>query len=111
MGEHVGLAESFVASPAFADKHHDLLYALERTTARVPDLTCSVCDRLLDAAERDGTDISTLGTVSDEAVRLLLRAYGQSQDSDLEARCLDLFDRMAQLGVYGLEEALGQHER
>lgn len=111
LGEHASLAESFVASPAFADKHHDLMYALESTTARVPDLTCSVCERLLDFAERDQTDISTLGTVSDEAVQLLLRAYGQSQGPELEARCLDLFDRMARLGVYGLEEALGQHER
>ncbi|MDQ3362689.1 MAG: hypothetical protein M3534_13710, partial [Actinomycetota bacterium] len=111
LGEHVDLAESFVASPAFADKHHDLVHALERTTARVPDLTCLVCERLLEAAEGDQTDVSTFGTISDEAVQLLLRAYGQSRDPDLETRCLGLFDRMARLGVYGLDEALGQHER
>lgn len=111
LGEHVDLAEAFVVSPAFTDKHNDLMYSLERTTARVPALTCLVCERLLDAAKGDQTDVSTFGTISDNAVQLLLRAYGQSRDPDLAARCLDLFDRMAQLGVYGLDEALVQYER
>ena len=40
-----------------------------------------------------------------------MRIYNQTRKSETQARCLDSFDRMAQLGFYGVDRALEQYER
>ncbi len=42
---------------------------------------------------------------------ILVRTYNQSRNPKTQARCLDLFDRMVQLGVYGVYGTLEQYER
>jgi len=43
--------------------------------------------------------------------KLLVRLYSQSTDEAVKTRCLDLIDRMVQLGAFGLADALAAYER
>ena len=111
LGEYVNLVEAFVASPAFENDCHDLIYALEKTTAKLPDVTCLVCEKFIDSYG-SVADIRTRSAAkADEVSELLIRVYSQSQSQALRSRCLDLVDRLTQIGAYGLDKALQQFER
>jgi hypothetical protein len=111
LGEYIGLVEAFVESPAFETDCHDLIYALEKTTAKLPDVTCLVCEKFIDSYG-SVADIRTRSAAkADEVSELLIRVYSQSQSQALRSRCLDLVDRLTQIGAYGLDKALQQFER
>ena len=113
LGEYVSLVEAFVDSLAFTTNHHDLIHALEETTAKLPDeATYRVCERFLDAVDSDDTNTRSRSLIdADQISQLLLRVYSQSKNQAFQSRCLDLVDRMAQMDVYGLDQALTQYER
>lgn len=112
LGQYAGLIEDFILSTAFATEHRQLIHALKRTTAELPEATVSACARFLDLVGQEAADIRTASAgLADNVVQLLMRAYNQSRSSETQARCLDLFDRMAQLGMYGVDRALDQYER
>jgi hypothetical protein len=107
LGEYVGLIETFVKSSAFDITRSSLIDALEKTTAKLPNITCQVCERYLDAAgshssyERHAwSDINVS--------QLILRIYRQTEDEKLIARCLDLIDRIMQIESYGLDRGLNE---
>jgi hypothetical protein len=112
LGNYTDLVQAFVDSPAFTANCHDLIYALEKTTAKLPDVTCLVCERFVDSFGAATADIRTsYAADADTISELLIRVYSQSKDRALQSRCLDVVDRMAQLGTYGLDKALQQFER
>lgn len=112
LGEHLPLIEAFVDSHAFDTEHDELLNALQRTTAHLPEVACLACERFLDVVGEDAANIQ-LGSAADAdtALQILLRAYSQGRDPELQARCLDLFDRMAELGIYGIAVTFERYER
>lgn len=110
--QYVGLIEAFIQSAAFAVEHGQLIRALEESTAELPEVTILVCERFLDIVGGEAADIRTgAAGLADDVVQILVRIYNQSRNSKTQARCLDLFDRMAQSGVYGVDRALEQYER
>ena len=112
IGQYAGLIEAFIQSVAFAAEHRQLIRALKRTTAELPDVTILACERFLDIVGAAAADIRTgAAGLVDDVVQILVRTYNQSRIPKTQARCLDLFDRMAQLGVYGVDRALDQYER
>ena len=104
LGEYVNLIEAFVQSPAFITDCHDLIYALEKTTAKLPDITYLACKQFINAVDSITVDANIIS-------QLLVRVYSQSKDQALRSRCLDLIDRLAQMEAYGLNEALALIER
>ena len=76
----------------------------------MPSSTLPACER---AVEQTGTDLGDLRTARPAASRnivaVVLRLYRQGNLAP-RSRCLDLLDRMSDLGAYGLAEAL-DHER
>jgi hypothetical protein len=112
LGQYAGLIKDFVLSTAFATEHRQLIYALKKTTAELPEATALACARILDLVGQEAADIRTASAgLADDVVQLLIRTYNQSRNTETQARCLDLFDRMAQRGVYGVNRALDQYER
>jgi len=112
LGDYVGLIEAFVSSPAFPAHHESLTRALGSSTAKLPDVTCTVCERLLDAAGPDVSDIRTRAAYTGHQLwKLVLRVYCTATNEEARSRCLDLIDRMLQMGVYGLHDALALHDR
>lgn len=84
--------EAFVASSAFETDCHDLIYALEKTTAKLPDVTCLVCEKCINSYG-SVADIPTRSVAkADKVSELLIRVYSQSQSQALRSRCLDLVE-------------------
>ncbi|MBD2014993.1 ATP-binding protein [Microcoleus sp. FACHB-53] len=110
---YISLVEAFVDSPAFTANHYNLIRALEETTAKLPDeATYRVCDRFLDGIESDAPNTRNRSFIdANQISQLLLRLYTQTKNQALQSSCLDLVDRMAQMEVYGLDQALTQYER
>lgn len=112
LGECVALIEAFTQSSAFSTHYGHLIRALDKTTAKLPDVTCQVCEYYLNQVilnpinDRAGYNFET-----DIVAQLLIRVYSQSTNEVLQTRCLDLIDQMMQVGVYGLHKALTLYER
>ncbi|MDP9440475.1 MAG: hypothetical protein M3P49_17340, partial [Actinomycetota bacterium] len=112
LGQYEDLIGVFIQSDTFAAEHGQLIHALEETTAELPRVTVLACERFLDIVGNDAADIRTSAAgLADDVVQILVRTYNQSRNPKTQARCLDLFDRMAQLGVYGVDRALEHYER
>jgi hypothetical protein len=112
LGQLTDLVGQFVQSAAFAAHHERLIRALEKTTARLPDVTLDVCRRFLDTAGEAAGDIRSraslgAGQVSD----LLLRTYHQAEGQAIRSRCLDLMDQLLSAGVTELNRALAEFDR
>ena len=105
-------ANQFVQSPAFRRNSHDLIRALEETTASVPDLTYRVCDRYINSLKEKNTGNERVYFAADSVTPLLAKIYSQStRNSTLQSQCLDLIDQLAEMEVYGLEKTFEQFER
>jgi hypothetical protein len=111
LGNYRQLVEDFVESRAFATNHRELIHALEKTTAKLPDITCSICEKIVSISKSNNRSDTSHIPYADKISKLLIRVYSQSKDEKLRSRCLDLVDSMAQTGVYGLSEALQEFER
>lgn len=113
LGDYISLVEAFVDSPAFFSDDYNLIHALEKTTAKLPDaVTYRVCDRFIEGLKSDDADVSQRGRLeADKVSKLLLQLYSQSKNQELQLGCLDLIDFMTQMEVYQLAEALTQYER
>ncbi|MDK2984502.1 MAG: hypothetical protein PWQ96_144 [Clostridia bacterium] len=112
LGDYVDLIDAFIESKAFTEHNHNLIYALEHTTAKLPEVTLSVCTKFLDAVGRNAADIRTRSAAdADKVSKLLIRVYSQSNSETFRSRCLDLIDKMKMIGVHGLDKALADVER
>lgn len=112
LGDYISLVEAFVDSRAFYNDDYNLIHALEKTTAKLPnEVTYRVCDRFLEGLRSDDADVRERGSIkADEVSQLLLQLYSQ-KDPNLKLRCLDLIDFMTQMEVYKLAEVLTQYDR
>ena len=110
--DYQNLARDFLCSPSFESQHNPLIDALEKTTADIPDIVLMACDRVFDLAGEDTSDITTAtaGTSSIIA-KLIVRVYSRTVDPSIRSRCLDIIDRMALLGAYGLETVTDEYDR
>ncbi|MEV6828206.1 hypothetical protein [Amycolatopsis sp. NPDC051102] len=101
---------AFAASRAFPDNFGDLFHELERSLRLLPSTTIIACERAVEHAGVDLGDLSrAAAAISRDIVTVVLRRYRQG-DAAMRVRCLDVVDKLADLGAYGLPEAL-QHER
>jgi len=110
--EYEHLVVQFVSSDAFQQNYTHLLMALEETTAKLPEVTLTACERFVDIAGLASSDIGT-GTAwsADTVTKLTLRIYQQSKDDTIRARGLNLIDKLMENSAYGINEALANFER
>jgi len=112
LGDVSSLVALFQRSTAFAANHEHLIGALEKTTARLPDVTIIVCERFLEIAGRDAGDMRTRAAGDAHRLsELIIRAYHQASDQAIGTRCLDTIDALLQVKAMGLEEALVEFDR
>jgi hypothetical protein len=112
LGDYAELVGAFIASEAFVSEHRSLFHALEKTTAQLPDTTCTAAERFFQVVGSDAADVSTHGAADSFIVtRLVVRIYAQSKSPEIQKRSLDLIDRIARLQALGLGEAISDYER
>ena len=109
LGAYVHLVTQFVSSNAFQHNYYPLLRALEETTAKLPEVTLSACERLVDIAGLATSNINVRG--ADTVVKLNLRIYQQSSNDTIRARSLNLIDKLMEHDTYGINKALEDFER
>ena len=76
------------------------------------DVTLLACEKVMDLAGEHTGDVSAdiLGT-SYTMGKLIARVYEGATDHSMKTRCLDLIDRMARYGAYGLDGFLAKYSR
>ena len=107
------LIESYCDSLAFRDDPLPLLDALAESRERLPGVTCVVCEKFLDAPERDGGGIHNRYAMPIRIVaKLVFRTYQQYQnDDEWASRSLNLIDRICLDAIGEAQAELEQFER
>lgn len=109
--QHVDIFVAFASSKALTEDAHDVLDAILRMEGPLPDVAGAVGLEVLNRAGSAAGDISTgwsahMPDISAIAVRL--NAFGSERGREL---ALDLFDRLSEVGAYGVDRALDNFDR
>ena len=95
------LIDSFCESRAFAKGSYWLVRALENSLGRLPGVTCSVCERLLNHCPENTHTVA----------KLIFWTYQQHQDEEWGLRALDLIDRLCLEGLGDIGSEFGEFDR
>lgn len=110
--DYEDLIADFCKSESFPDQAEWLLDALEESVHRLPELTCTILEHLMERETEETWNPQYSGYVEEGRVtKLLFRTYHQHRSSPLAGRCLDLLDRMSLSGVAHVDEALRGYDR
>ena len=102
----------FIESPAFLTGADHLVFALEHSNSRIPEIAIDVCKKFFDLTGKESSSISSSAAgVSYEISRIITRLYNQNVSEDIKSKCLNLMDYMIQLRALGLNEVLSEYER
>ena len=111
LGEFSELVPAFIESRAFEDQAFWLFHALENTTAVLPDIVCTACERTVQIlrstplGEHQGSSRYVTRNTS-----IVLRLYERTKSDDVKRRCLDIIDLILQNDVYGVDHSLSERE-
>ncbi|MEU6845482.1 hypothetical protein ABZ930_26740 [Streptomyces sp. NPDC046716] len=104
------LIQDFLGSKAFSDHLEHLVWALHGHSGPLPALAVDACESIVQHAGRDLGDVRTHRAADGHyLVLVVLRLYRQSQKAQ-RGRCLDIIDKLAEVGAYSLNAAL-EYER
>jgi hypothetical protein len=106
-----GLIKSFMDSPAFEEDTEAVLYALDDAEEAPVDVALSACERTLDMLSSPDAEVQRAGMVAREVSEVLTRAYVEARNPKEKERALDVIDRSLEVGAYGAERALHEHDR
>ena len=101
LGTYGDLIRAFCNSAAFAEGEFWLLSALEKSTGRLPGMTCLACDRSLSTSTGD----------KHIAAKLIFRTYQQHQNDEWTCRSLDLIDQLCLEEPWWADRQLEEFER
>jgi hypothetical protein len=86
--------------------------ALEDSPVQLPDLVCRLVERCVAAYRSEASDISKSGSaVAMDLSKIVVRLYAQTEDPEVQARCLSLIDDMERHHFMGLADELQRLER
>jgi hypothetical protein len=112
IGNYNILIEQYIESPAFQDDPYQLMYALDGSTAKIPEVIFKVSERKISDFKKDKTGrIRSRVSFTDTICKLLMRVYCQTNDESLRSHCLDCFDELLKLGIYGVHEVIALQDR
>lgn len=104
---HETLVTAFRESAAFDLDHNPLLRALDESTDRLPATTMSVVEKFMARATAETGNPTRKSFIdSSHITNLIFRLYEQARDPEARRKCLDLIDRMMQLGFYDVGSKL-----
>ena len=110
--DYESLISDFCKSESFPDQAEWLLDALEESVHRLPELTCTILEHLMERETEETWNPQYSGYVEEGRVtKLLFRTYHQHRSSPIGIRCLKLLDQMALSGVSRVEDRLKEYER
>ncbi|PXY23466.1 hypothetical protein BAY59_27745 [Prauserella coralliicola] len=106
------LLAALIDSPSYDHATPQLLITLQYAPDKVDDLVLKATQRFLDIYGEEASDISTAASGDAHYIsELIVRGLAQSRDRKHRAALLDVLDRLLELGVYGIEDAIAASER
>ncbi len=106
------LIQEFLQSAAFIDDPNYLLYTLEATKCKVPDVTLDVCEIFITRCSEEARDIRTSTAAVEPIVgNLVFSAYTQLQTPIFQERALNLIDQMSLAGLGTVSSHFTEFER
>lgn len=104
--------ESLIDSPAYEYATPQLLITLQHATDRVDELVLRAAKRFIEVYGQEAADIRTRAAGDAHYISdLVVRGLAQSRDPAHRAALLDRLDRLLELGVYGIGDAIADFER
>ena len=112
LDDYGDLIATFCGSKAFEEDSSWILHTLEKSSGRLPGMTCEVCEKFLDrfADEARDNQIHPAGD-TDIVAKLIFRTYQQHQDDEWTSRSLDLIDRLCLDRIHDAGREFEQFER
>ncbi|WP_244930362.1 hypothetical protein [Nocardioides sp. W7] len=103
---------ALIESPAYDQATPQLLITLQHAPDKVDDLVLRAARRFLEIFGDEAADIRH-GAAGDARYisELVVRGLAQSRDRSHRAALLDVLDRLLELGVYGIGDAISKAER
>ncbi len=106
------LISRFLTSPAFAEDPSFLIYAIEESRRKLPEVVLEVCEHFVERCADLARDIRTSFAADDHSVGpLVFRAYQQLANDPGQLRALRLIDRMCEEGMNSAATNLRDFER
>ena len=101
----------YLESPAYSDDHM-FFYQLEEAASVPAHLLLTAADAFLKSKAKELSDMRTSTPMSAETLsKLLLGAYNNTNDINLQSACLDRIDQLTLNGAYGLDIVLSEYDR
>ena len=109
---YASLLLALIASPAYRPATPQIFLTLEHAPDRVSDLELAAAQRFLDEFSDEAGDIRT-GAAGDahSVSELVVRGLAGSRDLEERSNLLDVLDKLLEIGVYGIGEAIASFER
>ncbi len=105
------LAKAFISSRAYGGENWAFLNALEDAKTDTTELVISAAERSTDLISEGKPQMTPKGDFS-ALTPLVQAAYeGTRNDASLRTRLLNVFDRMLEQNVGGIEDVLRAHDR
>ena len=106
------LMQRFIASRACLEHSEDLVIPLENSAATLPEIICSLPERLIAEHKSSGaTEHIEQRRWIYHLPALVTRVYGQTSDAQQKVRCLNIIDEMLRLGFTEVDAELAKVER
>lgn len=100
------ILETFVDSAAFPEHLEQAMRQLTRLPQTSTAVSLAMCERAIELADQVDNDMqSTWFAASSAILATVVREYRRCPDGERD-RCLDIIDRLCQLRVFGLDDAL-----
>lgn len=108
----VKLLTALIDSPSYVHASTQLLITLEHAPDKIDGLVLKASQRFLSVFGNDAADIRT-GAAADAhyVSKLVVRGLAQCQSRIHRAALLDVLDKLLELGVYGINDAIEKSER
>ena len=112
LDDYGDLIATFCDSKAFEEESSRILHTLEKSSGRLPGMTCEVCEKFFDRFTDEARDIRTRRAGGTHTVaKLIFRTYQQHQDDEWTSPSLDLIDRLCLERIHDAGREFEQFER
>lgn len=102
----------YIESKSFESETNRLLHALEESNVELPNVVCRAAERVLEFVGAEGSSVAHYGSMAAHSIStLIVRQYEQTTDQTSKIECLNLIDRMEQVGYYGIGDELSKIDR
>lgn len=104
--------KSFIESRAFPDNYDDIIYVLDKKSVYLPDIACGVCEKFIQIAGDEASDIRTSSAATAHHITdVLLKVYSQTKDQVIKEKSLNLIDELLEIGAYSMGGRIDRFER